>query len=81
MTRATAHQKRYRIEMMGEGTFYNFIDQIFDEFDEQICNNCMFVHEHSELDALYCELEVSCDYSLGQEIIVEDFGCNKFEPK
>ena len=81
MTRATAHQKRYRIEIMGDGTFYNLIDQIFDEFDEQTCENCIHSHEHDELNALYCELDISSNSTFGQKVVDEDFGCNKFEPK
>ena len=82
MTRLTAHQRRYKIEnMTTNDTIYDLIEKIYDDLDKEICENCSFFHEHEELNAFYCELEVSCNSSLGQDIVEEDFGCKKFEPK
>ena len=85
MTRATAHKKRYRIEMMGDGTFYNFIDQIFDEFDEQTCENCRWYDSETTDSILpttmwFCNNKESMAYNRSVSPKPDD-GCNKFEPK
>jgi hypothetical protein len=67
--------------MTTNNTMMELIDQIYDDIQNQTCENCIFACEHNELQALYCTEGISSDYSLGEDIIEEDFGCNKFEPK
>ncbi len=65
-------------------TYQNFIDNIYDGFDNRTCENCKHCNEASgvQSDAIGWQT-IECEYWDGNFSIVEvyddGFGCNKWE--
>jgi len=74
MTRTAAHQARYKIEKMTtDKSMYTLINDIYNDFESQICQNCTWFNRIGAC--------TNKDSLMNDQISVDDFGCNQFEPK
>ncbi len=77
MTRTSAQKARYLIDKTTtDDTMYNLIDRIYDDIDKKICSNCIHLQPGYPEPVLDCTL-----LSIKYLHTMDDFGCNKFEPK